>query len=186
MGVSAYLGAAASIKDKTVLTAAGSILPVEARHNTFLIGTNEGNPIPAAFDTPLGFNEVFTLASAFIVSCPADNPALPFKAFPPLEVGDPVMGSGETVYIKNAADGTFAVVIAGLQTFPVKVAGGQFVFPNDPSIQGEVLFYLRLGVNGRFIWCCRRMGVLPTIRLFRGRLSFLRIRFLGRIVCVNL
>jgi len=146
VGVSAYLGAAASITDKTVLTAAGSILPVEARHNTFLIGTNEGNPIPAAFDTPLGFNEVFTLASAFIVSCPADNPALPFKAFPPLEVGDPVMGSGETVYIKNAADGTFAVVIAGLQTFPVKVAGGQFVFPNDPSIQGEV--YLVLSKDG--------------------------------------
>ena len=141
VGVSAYLGAAASIKDKSVLTAAGSILPVEARHNTFLIGTNEGNPIPAAFDTPLGFNEVFTLASAFIVSCPADNVALPFKAFPPLHVGDNVVGSGETVSIEvpaSGVDGTFAVVIAGLQTFPVKVAGGVFVFPKDPSIQGEV------------------------------------------------
>jgi len=140
VGVSAYLGAAASISDKTVLTAAGSILPVEARHNTFLIGTNEGNPIPTAFDTPLGFNEVFTLASAFIVSCPADNPALPFKAFPPLVVGDAVVGSGEIVSVEspNAADGTFAVVIAGLQTFPVKVKDGLFVFPKDPSIEGQV------------------------------------------------
>lgn len=139
VGVSAYLGAAASIQNKAILTAAGSILPVEARHNTFLIGTNEGNPIPAAFDTPLGFNEVFSLASTFIVSCPATNPTLPFKAFPPLEVGDPIVGSGETVCVENVGDGTFAVVIAGLQTFPVKVEGGEFVFPQDPSIQGQVL-----------------------------------------------
>ena len=55
-------------------------------------------------------------------------------------MGDAVVGSGETVSVETpiAADGTFAVVIAGLQTFPVQVKGGLFVFPKDPSIEGQV------------------------------------------------
>ena len=36
------------------------------------------------FETPLNPNPVYTLAAAFIVSCPASNPPLPFMAFPSL------------------------------------------------------------------------------------------------------
>jgi len=84
VGVSAYLGAAADIMSKTYLTAAGSILTVEARHSSYLRASLKESPFAQPFDTPLDLDEVYTLAAAFIVSCPASNPALPVKAFPTL------------------------------------------------------------------------------------------------------
>jgi hypothetical protein len=135
------LGAAASIQDKTILSAAGAILTVEARHNSFLSDVFDGIPIPSAFDTPLGFSEVFSLASQFIVSCPADNPPLPFTVFPPLLVSNETVSSGDTVsFDGDFADGTIAVVISGLETFPATVTNNAFIFPADPSILGQVCF----------------------------------------------
>jgi hypothetical protein len=90
VGVTAYLGAAASIVDKLTLTAAGSILTIEARHSSLIRAAQQQDPIPQAFDVPLGFNEVFSLASQFIVECPSDNPPLPFKAFPKLALAEGV------------------------------------------------------------------------------------------------
>jgi ferritin-like protein len=50
-GVAAYLGQAGNIKAKAILAAAGSILPVEARHAAWIRDINSGfkgtNPIPA-------------------------------------------------------------------------------------------------------------------------------------------
>jgi len=88
VGVSAYLGAAANITNPAYLTAAGSILTVEARHSSFIRANDAPagtlSPFPSPFDTPLDFNEVYSLATQFITSCPKTNPALPFKAFPVL------------------------------------------------------------------------------------------------------
>ncbi|KAM5345116.1 hypothetical protein ACJ41O_010978 [Fusarium nematophilum] len=86
VGVSAYLGAAADIMSKTYLTAAGSILTVEARHSSYIRAGLKKQPFPQAFDAPLTINEVYSLASGFIVSCPEENPPLPVKAFPKLVV----------------------------------------------------------------------------------------------------
>lgn len=86
VGVSAYLGAAASIANKMYLTAAGSILTVEARHTAYIRSGLKESPFPQPFDAPLDFDEVFTLATPFIKSCPKDNPMLPFKAFPSLSL----------------------------------------------------------------------------------------------------
>jgi len=84
VGVSAYLGAAADIMSKTYLTAAGSILTVEARHSSYIRNTIKQAPFPAPFDNPLSLNEVYTLAAPFIKSCPSTNAQLPVKAFPSL------------------------------------------------------------------------------------------------------
>lgn len=83
---------------KTYLTAAGSILTVEARHSAYLRAKLEQSPFPQAFDAPLSLNQVFSLASGFITSCPESNPALPVKAFPALalEAESPIK-TGDTV-----------------------------------------------------------------------------------------
>lgn len=52
-----YTGAAASIMDKDYLTAAASILSVEARHAAYIRSSNGESPFPNPFDTPLDFNQ---------------------------------------------------------------------------------------------------------------------------------
>ena len=67
-GVSAYDGAAQFITDPELLTAAGSIVAVEARHASYLNLLTGEIPFPAAFETPLTMDEVLEIAGPFIVS----------------------------------------------------------------------------------------------------------------------
>ncbi|RPD74511.1 hypothetical protein L226DRAFT_571394 [Lentinus tigrinus ALCF2SS1-7] len=75
LGVSAYLGAAHLIDDPVLLTAAGSILTVEARHQTILNVLSNGASIPQAFDVGFLPNEVLAIAGAFISGCDLGVPA---------------------------------------------------------------------------------------------------------------
>ena len=113
VGVSAYLGAATSITSQDFLTAASAsrpylflpflhkadqyaVLTVESRHSAYIRSAGNGlAPFPSAYDIPLDFNQVYSLASMFIDSCPDTNPKLAFKAFPRLSAevqGNPVPG----------------------------------------------------------------------------------------------
>lgn len=67
-GVSAYDGAAAAIEDPALLTAAGEIVAVEARHAAYLNLVNGELPFPSALETPLTPDEVLEAAGGFIVS----------------------------------------------------------------------------------------------------------------------
>jgi len=58
-----YTGAAASIMKKEYLTAAGTILAVEARHAAYIRAEIRESPFPSPFDTPLDFNEGKPIAS---------------------------------------------------------------------------------------------------------------------------
>jgi len=67
-GVSAYDGAGQFITNPELLTAAGSIVAVEARHASYLNLLTGEIPFPAAFETPLTMDEVLEIAGPFIVS----------------------------------------------------------------------------------------------------------------------
>ncbi len=73
-GVSAYDGAASAIEDPGLLTAAGSIVAVEARHAAYLRLVTGELPFPSAFETPLTPEEVLEAAGGFIVADEAAEP----------------------------------------------------------------------------------------------------------------
>jgi hypothetical protein len=73
-GVSAYDGAGQFLQNAELLTAAGSIVAVEARHASYLNLLNGVLPFPDAFETPLSPEEVLEIAGPFIVGDGAATP----------------------------------------------------------------------------------------------------------------
>lgn len=154
VGVSAYLGAAANITEPAYLTAAGSILTVEARHSAYLRNALALSPFATPFDTPLDFDQVYSLAAPFIVSCPSTNAALPVKAFPTLTLvaggqpnaditGDYLTFQSAQSLLPNTA--YYLHFLNGLTTNPVKayVAANGLVSANIPAnIAGQVYVVL--------------------------------------------
>jgi len=69
VGVSAFLGAAELVSDRSILTAAATILTVEARHQTLLNTLNGGSAIPQAFDQPLTPQQILAVAGPIISGC---------------------------------------------------------------------------------------------------------------------
>lgn len=77
VGIGAYLGGAMLLMDDPMLlTEAGSILTVEARHDAFLRAGVQGSPFPNPFDTALSALWAFNLAQEFIVQCPMQLPGV--------------------------------------------------------------------------------------------------------------
>jgi rubrerythrin len=72
--VSAYDGAGALLSDPDLLTAAGSIVAVEARHAAYLNLITGNSPFPASFETPVSPDEVLATVSPFIVVVEAGEP----------------------------------------------------------------------------------------------------------------
>jgi hypothetical protein len=68
VGVAAYDGAGQFLQSADLVTAAGSIVAVEARHAAYLNLVNGMIPFPAAVETPMSPDEVLQAAGGFIVS----------------------------------------------------------------------------------------------------------------------
>jgi len=151
VGVSAYLGAAQDIANPDYLTAAASILTVEARHNAYIRSALSESPFPQPFDDPLDFDEVFTLAAAFIdPTCPSLK-ALPaaVKPFPALALGTTgtiksgssidLLTSGYTLAPKDGKTALYAAFIT--------VTGP--IYALATPINGGFSVTVPVGVNGQ-------------------------------------
>ncbi|KAI4241481.1 MAG: hypothetical protein LQ352_007439 [Teloschistes flavicans] len=98
-GIGAFLGAASLLTDDpALLTAASSILTIEARHDAFLRAGVKASPFPTPFDTALTAVHAYNIAQMFIVSCPQQLPLIilpkltfvgptPASNFPPTPAG---------------------------------------------------------------------------------------------------
>ncbi|ORX34214.1 ferritin-like domain-domain-containing protein, partial [Kockovaella imperatae] len=136
VGVSAYLGAASSITEPAYVTVAGSILTTEARHQGWLSSSvSKNQPWSGPEDTPLDFDEVYTIAAEFISSCPSTNPTLPVQAFPALTIG-----TDGTITTTASTANTYVQLVSGLDSnvFPV-VNGKVQGLPQPQGISYAVL-----------------------------------------------
>lgn len=142
--------------NKTYLGAAGSILTVEARHSSYLRAALGESPSPQPFDDPLDFDEVYTVASPFIASCPSSNGKLPVKAFPSLTMtSTAAVMNGSMVNLmagdgfnKSMTDGLYAafITVTGPMWAPLKSSGnGMFTVTVPSGIAGQSYVVLTKG-----------------------------------------
>ncbi|KAF9268389.1 hypothetical protein L218DRAFT_853514 [Marasmius fiardii PR-910] len=137
LGVAAYLGAAPLVTDPVILQAAGSILTVEARHQTILnLLSGSGTAIPNAFDIGFSPSEVLSVAAPFFDgACDLGVPGMSliplqtkvlsiviFIAFPTLTVTNTgSIGPGtKLTFQSDAINGT----VPGDQLFCQMLVGG--------------------------------------------------------------
>ncbi|KZO98926.1 hypothetical protein CALVIDRAFT_478137 [Calocera viscosa TUFC12733] len=136
VGSSAYTGAASLLTDKGYLTAAAAILSIESRHQTWLASAAQtGYPWSTGYETPLDGNLVYTLAAAFITSCPSSNPALPFTAFPAVTATGTI-AAGSTLQLSFDAGSTpgpyYGAFFSGLNTtFATINSDATVMIPSD-------------------------------------------------------
>lgn len=148
VGTSAYLGGAGLITSKAYLGVAGSILVTESLH-TSVQRFNLGEVTPAnPYGTPLGLNPVYTLAAAFIKSCPSTNAALPVMAFPTLTATQGMPAAANITFtfsVKGALPTTFFIVfVSGLSTTSVAptMQGGMIAAVIPPTAMGQTYVFL--------------------------------------------
>jgi hypothetical protein len=121
VGVSAYLGAAPLLADPAILGTAGSILTVEARHQSSIRVFGKQEAVPQAFDAPLGPRAVFSLAAPFIKECPQGS-NLVIEAFPALAMAEaPAVSpaaAGTALKVKAEAAGATNCAFTSGGVFP--------------------------------------------------------------------
>lgn len=134
VGVAAYLGAAPFIQNKDYLAVAGSILVVEAQHETWVRSAADNQDgFPKPFAAGLQFNHVYSLAAPFFKSCPSDNPTLPVKAFPALKVNTAgPYSKGQKISVNVPSGAKYAAFVDAVATTfqPVSQGTAEITIPS--------------------------------------------------------
>ncbi|KAG6840635.1 hypothetical protein C0991_005400 [Blastosporella zonata] len=145
LGVGAYLGGATLLTDPVLLDAAGSILTVEARHQTILnVLSSTGSAIPSAFDMALTPGEVLAVASPFITG----GCTIPIAANTPLSLTNTGTVAPGTLLTFNAStmNGTipdsslFCQMLVGGASMSIPLPLSQCVVPS--GINGPVALFV--------------------------------------------
>lgn len=107
---------------------------MEAEHETWVRSAADNeDPYPRAFQAPLDFNQVYTIVAPIITSCPASNPALPFKTFPSLKISTegPYYPGQSISYSTSATGASYAAFITGTgsQFVPISGSSGSVMIP---------------------------------------------------------
>ncbi|KAF7357946.1 Protein rds1 [Mycena venus] len=138
VGTAAYTGGAQLISNKDYVTVAASILSVEARHTAWInSAVKRNNAWDTAFQTALTPNQIYSLGTAFIKSCPASNTALlpALTSYPALTVTDARPGKTAIVAFTapKASTQLFAAFISGVgaPVFAPIEDGNKVVIPSD-------------------------------------------------------
>ncbi|KAJ3571190.1 hypothetical protein NP233_g3918 [Leucocoprinus birnbaumii] len=143
VGVMAYLGGATLINDPIILDAAGSILTVEARHQTILnLMSGSGTAIPSAFDLALTPSEVLAIASPFFDgACDLGIPANPTLSITNTgSVGPGTLLSFSSSAMNGTTDGMFCQMMLGGATMSIPLPLSQCVVPD--GINGPVAIWI--------------------------------------------
>jgi hypothetical protein len=144
VGVGAYLGGATLLTDPVLLAAAGSILTVEARHQTILnLLSSTGTAIPSAFDIPLTPSEVLALAGPFISGCdtgiPSNTP-LTVTNKGTVAPGTLLTFSASTINGTVSNDKLFCQMLIGGQAMSIPLPLNQCVVPQ--GVNGPVAIFV--------------------------------------------
>jgi len=138
VGLGAYLGAAHLISDPVLLTTAGSILTVEARHQTVLnILSGTGTAIPSAFDIALAPQEVLAIVTPFL-SGPCDlgiqpNPTLVITNQGPVQPGTMLTFQSTAMNSSTNASSMFCQMLMGGATNSLSLPLSQCVVPGGSN-----------------------------------------------------
>jgi hypothetical protein len=143
VGVGAYLGASALLSDPALLTAAASILTVEARHQTMLNVLNGATSIPQAFDIALTPPQVLALAGPFVSGCDlgvTPNPSLAVTNTGAIQPGTLLAFNSTAINSTVSDNNLFCQMLAGGMPVSLSLPLSQCVVPQ--GINGPVAIFV--------------------------------------------
>ncbi|KAJ3524354.1 hypothetical protein NMY22_g11036 [Coprinellus aureogranulatus] len=138
LSASTYTGIISSLDSKPYIALLASILSVEGRQASWISSLRGRTPVNSAFETPVTFNQTWSIAKNFVTSCPPSNdPAAvlpsPLHNIPTLQI-PPQIRAGERMTVAFADD----LYTGGLPLHAVFRSGNsQIAAPVVADVGGE-------------------------------------------------